>query len=398
MKEKFTDMLEYLVWRGDLSFEQYPFCAIDALVLAQLSYLNFDGLLSSDLKDAVTLEKLYSSFESDADFKMRCDMGAVINPKTPELLKVAAATNRFGKMEICGYETILDGEKVQQFAAMTFLYGKDQTAVTFRGTDDTLIGWQEDLNIIIGDPIPSEYSAVDYINKVYGELKKEITVIGHSKGGCMAVYGAAFCNDEAKSHLKEVFNFDGPGFPGDFYKEEAYLSVKDKVKSYYPRFDVVGMVFEQPENFKIVDSDGFTVFQHDALSWNLKGTDFIYVDNFADESRILNASFNEWINGLTKDDRRKFAKTFFDVVYASGAKTNKELEKNMLQASGKMLAAMMELPAEDRKHVTQMIHMFFVSSRNNLPIANVFKSITNIQNSNIVNKLGETIDKVKEKL
>ena len=37
-------MIDYLVWRGDFTLEQTPWCAIDALIAASLSYLNFHGV------------------------------------------------------------------------------------------------------------------------------------------------------------------------------------------------------------------------------------------------------------------------------------------------------------------------------------------------------------------
>ena len=44
-----ADIFDYISWRGDLTFEQDGFNELDALVLSRLSYLPFDGAVSSCL-------------------------------------------------------------------------------------------------------------------------------------------------------------------------------------------------------------------------------------------------------------------------------------------------------------------------------------------------------------
>ena len=60
-----TNILDYLRWRGDLSFTQSPFNDIDSLILSQIVYIPFEGIVPSMrstktifLKDAV--DKFFS--------------------------------------------------------------------------------------------------------------------------------------------------------------------------------------------------------------------------------------------------------------------------------------------------------------------------------------------------
>ena len=46
-----ADIFDYISRRGDLTFEQDGFNELDALVLSRLSYLPFDGAVSSCLFD-----------------------------------------------------------------------------------------------------------------------------------------------------------------------------------------------------------------------------------------------------------------------------------------------------------------------------------------------------------
>ena len=40
-----ANILDYLSWRGDLSLQQSPFNEVDNLILAELSFVNFTGIV-----------------------------------------------------------------------------------------------------------------------------------------------------------------------------------------------------------------------------------------------------------------------------------------------------------------------------------------------------------------
>ena len=40
-----ANILDYLDWRGDLTLQQSPFNEVDNLILAELSFLDFGGIL-----------------------------------------------------------------------------------------------------------------------------------------------------------------------------------------------------------------------------------------------------------------------------------------------------------------------------------------------------------------
>ena len=46
-----ADLFDYLKWRGDLSFAISKFNTIDALILCQLSYINFNEIIPTNLKE-----------------------------------------------------------------------------------------------------------------------------------------------------------------------------------------------------------------------------------------------------------------------------------------------------------------------------------------------------------
>ena len=48
MKDKFFNIIDYILMRGDLSFEESSFNSVDALILCQIAYNNIDGLVSRE--------------------------------------------------------------------------------------------------------------------------------------------------------------------------------------------------------------------------------------------------------------------------------------------------------------------------------------------------------------
>ena len=42
------NIMDYISWRGDLSFAQSPFNEVDNLILACFSYVNLDGITAGD--------------------------------------------------------------------------------------------------------------------------------------------------------------------------------------------------------------------------------------------------------------------------------------------------------------------------------------------------------------
>ena len=80
------------------------------------------------------------------DLKDRKKIGYLINRNTTDLLFKAGDSVRFGSVQICGYKNVYNEENAEQFAAFTFFADK-KMIVSYRGTDDSIVGWKEDFNI-----------------------------------------------------------------------------------------------------------------------------------------------------------------------------------------------------------------------------------------------------------
>ncbi len=254
--------------------------------------------------------------------------------------------------------------------------------IALRGTDDTITGWKEDFNIAWQDQIPAQKDALLYFKEAAEAFKGSFVLTGHSKGGNLVINTAVNCSKTLQKRIKEIYNFDGPGFSRDFFEQEAYKNVENKIFSFYPAFSVVGMIFHHPKNFEIVKSEGFAFWQHDAMSWQIMGADFITEASFTDESKLFYKAFNEWIDKLDNSQRHTFVDTLFGILEASGAKTNSDIEKEAVKSTAKMIAAYAELDKARRKEMLKILKLFKNVIADDIPI---FKPLVLLKNNLRIN-------------
>ena len=111
-----ADLFDYLLWRGDLPMDLVPPTPVDTLILSELCYLNFSGLVPGDFLHPVPLKVAADAFLSLPD---REDRERV--KRDGELLAACAKTERFGNLRLIFYRSELLPEMESQFAAVTWL-------------------------------------------------------------------------------------------------------------------------------------------------------------------------------------------------------------------------------------------------------------------------------------
>jgi hypothetical protein len=360
-------LLEYIAWRGDLPLSVAPFNNIDALVLCQISYLDFDGLLTAGFTDRIPLKLLAERFRGASDYERRCDTGVLINNLTVQLLLDAGASRRFGTMPACGYVNRVDLSREEQFAAVTYLTGDKHVFVAYRGTDDTIIGWKEDFNLGILETVPAQVDALSYLESACAAIHGKFRIGGHSKGGNLAVYAGAMVAGKYRKRITCVYNNDGPGFRDKTIQKPEFQAIIPKIRSFYPQFSIVGMLFSHAGTYTVVESDQSGIMQHDPFSWHIMGNSFVALDDFDAKSIRFDKTFNTWLIQLVPEQRAKFVETLFSVIQVTDARTNTELGKNWLHNSAKIVYALISLDQETRNAVLKTMQLLFKIAKQNLP-------------------------------
>lgn len=308
------NLLDYVAWRGDLTFEQAPFNEIDNLIFTTFAYLEIGDVLpkeGSDEKVSISevMKKLWECHNRE-----EYSIGLIFSEDLLNLADAMANCERFKRVLISHYINHIDFEHEKQFCAMTFHLDDKTAFVAFRGTDDTIVGWKEDFNMSFQTPVPSQKEAVSYIKWIMTKTRKKLRVGGHSKGGNLAIYGSAFSGIRARKRIIEIYNNDGPGFTQAVTETEEYQMVQSIVQTFVPQSSIIGMLLEHEEEYYVVHSTGVGILQHNPFSWELCGTKFIYDDELSASSKLLDHSIREWILNMDDVQKAEFVEGLFQVI------------------------------------------------------------------------------------
>ena len=359
-----ANLLDYLEWRGDLTLVQSPFNEVDNLILAELSFVNFNEILPAPgvgvvmtLREAAEL--YFSKFPADAHI----DMGVLVPDEIPEMLQKMAASQRFGDMKLNCFVDWLDVGKGEQFAALTVDTGDGALYLSFRGTDDSLAGWKEDFEMACMPEVPAQKKALEYTSVVAKQFpRKKLRLGGHSKGGNLAIYAAVFSPEKLQLRMTEIWSNDGPGFHMDLPNLPEYKRIEEKVHSIVPKSSVVGMLLEHAENYTVVDSDQLGLMQHDGFSWQVMGNHFVTLRQVTCQAHISDQELRKWVHSLSVEQREKFVTAMFDILTASGAETLTDLKSEKFKAAGAMVKAMKDLDKETRDGLLNFMKILFKSN------------------------------------
>lgn len=354
--------LDYVNWRGDLSFSKDPLNDVDVLIFALLSYLPFKGIVPGiGAKKGITLKDAagqYFSIFSTSEAKP-----SLINPtaipsfdtEVKDLLKKAAMSPRFEKVELSNYDENTDFIIGRQFAAVTYNLknAKNEKVIAFRGTDSSVVGWKEDFELAYMEQIPAQESAVNYLKRTLEFYPGRFILCGHSKGGNLAVYAGANLNPLHQSRLTKILNFDGPGFNFPVVRRGPFMKCEHKVMNYVPEESMVGLLLEPVGARTVVSSEAQFFLQHNALNWNVEGTRFIQ-GTLSKNAELLDHTIKTWLTKIPLPHREMFLEAIFDILGASEGNTIKSDPRKNLNELKKILKKYSGLDQETKTLLSQV--------------------------------------------
>lgn len=350
------NMIDYIHEYGKYTFTKEPLNEVDSLVLCQLVYLNYGSFVPplEERNAPVSIQSIYNHPDRD---KILDDYWYRENNK--ELFAAAANSKRFGSLKMNYYVNIINVDDETQFSAMTYILDDKNVYIAYRGTDATIIGWKEDLNLAFSKPLHSQYLSAEYMNRVAGDIAGNFYAGGHSKGGNLAVYAAMNCSMEARRKLIHVYNNDGPGFRPEIRQQGNYEAIDDRVSKFIPRSSVVGMILEDQSDYEVVESKGVGLLQHNAYSWKVEGNSFVRAKNMSNGKLLRDASMNEWILSLSEEETHAFIDTLYEVVSASEASNVFEFGADWKKSLQNVIEAAKCVDDTTKKAIQKIIRSFF---------------------------------------
>lgn len=352
-----ANIIEYVREMWNTPFREQAFNAVDSLVLSQLSYLKFDGIVPGTEDDlpAISLRDLYANPLSRTMFLTTRD-----GKKNEQLLSELTRSQRFGGMGLNYYVNEVDISQEKQFSAIAVSLEDGSTFIAFRGTDETIIGWKEDFNMAFTSPVPAQTRGVDYLHAVAHSTTGHLRIGGHSKGGNIAVYSAMRCAAPIRNRITDIYSLDGPGFRNEIFQHDAYAQIRERIHKYLPHSAVIGMLLQSQEDYRVVESRRFWILQHDPYSWEIENVDFHYADAVKKSTVFMNETLNKWLSNIDDRQREKFVDTFYTVIRSTDADTLTDLTGSLRKNAIAMLGAAIDVDSETKIFVLKAVYLFVV--------------------------------------
>lgn len=342
------NIIDYIKWRGDLKFSVSPFNAVDNLIFTQLSYIDFSEIVPNEINRYVYLKDAWNKYVSLG----RKPRSVILPEELYALFELAANSARFCNLKLSGYTAKLDELAEKQFAAVCITFGKNMY-VSFRGTDDNIVGWKEDFNLAFMESVPAQHEAAIYLDKVLKEIKfLQVYTGGHSKGGNLSLYAAMNCRKSYTRRIKHIYTNDSPGFLDDVINSDKYKNISEKIISIVPEGSVIGQLLGhgKPDDI-IVKNDSSMLRQHDPFTWQVSGDSFVEVKTLNERSELTNKVIRSWLEKLDKKERENFADALFELLTVTDAKSLKDISDDKIG----FLKSLGKLSKESKKDISKNI-------------------------------------------
>jgi len=327
-----------------------PFNELDMLMLTEITYLPFDQIVSDQMSPDCTC-RLFEAAE-----KMPQDLSMLVTKNRLKLLEKVASSTRFKNIKLMGYVNDIDPDVQKQFAAMIFKIKPDSYVLTFRGTDDSIIGWEEGFHLTYMDQGPAQKKAGEFMRKAMDALPGQFILTGHSKGGNLASYAASQIEPEYQERIQSIYSYDAPGLNHSVITSQGYQTISDKIKRYIPQGSIVGMMLETPKQAQIVKSTAIGgLAQHDTFSWQISDQTFVLLDNLNPDSLQVDKTLKNWVDSVSDEELKDFFDLFFGLILDAGISSINDLTK--LENFNKILAVFENANAltdEEREMLTRL--------------------------------------------
>lgn len=318
---------EYLEWRGDVPFQLAPINEVDEYIICKIGSLDWTGIVPAD-GSFVPLHQAVEQYFREGGPET---LGVIASPHSVPIVRALPDTMRFGQLELGGFRKKIREETTEQFSALTVRLPGGGIRVTFRGTDDTIVAWQEDCLLAVREQIPAHEDASRYLAWALRTFPGRVSVSGHSKGGNLAVYSSAAIPEVLQSRIEQIWNFDAPGFLQSFLQSEGYLRIRDRIITVVPEHAMVGALLYSDVAPRIAKSSVHGLPAHDGATWETTPTGFVHCEDFSTTSKAFAQSMQKALADMSVEERERFVEEFFGALKSNGADTLTEISAQSLR-------------------------------------------------------------------
>lgn len=302
---------DYLDYYKNCSFEEVGFNQMDAMLFACLVYLPIKSFSEN---------KSYKDFISYAYTFYKDDYSGVMKPSSFALLNKIKTSKRYENIIISNFKNVRNNDT--QFGAMSVRFN-DNLLIAFKGSDSSLISWIENLRLNYQYPTYTQSKGIKYANDNILDSDKNVYLVGHSKGGNLAMCAGMEIPSGLRDKVKVIYNFDGPGFLKKEYEKKFNL-IKEKVVNIVPTGSVVGMCLYN-DNFKSVKSKDLAFGEHYPVGWGVFGEFFVKTSL----SRVSKQIHEMTTTNLDAVDKKQLGETIEELCKGLGVDYDSDFHLSM---------------------------------------------------------------------
>ena len=319
-----SNIMDYLVWRGDLDWNASAFNEVDNVILSELVYVDFSDIVPGIGGESISLAEANERFfaqhtEEEINARVSSTKMAAF------MMREMAETKRYKDIRLANYINDIRLDEQSQFCAMTVELGDGFCNVVYSGTDSTIVGWKEDFNMSFLTATPGQEESVQYLQKVAKQTKLPLRLMGHSKGGNLAVYAAVNSERKLQDRIDIIYSNDGPGFNDSMIDPGMYRNLTNRIRSIVPESSIVGMLFEHEEEYEVVKISGSGAGQHDVMSWEVRGTTLVHLNHVDGKSVLVDKALKSWIGEMDEKQREVFVDALFGILDEADIRTVDDL-------------------------------------------------------------------------
>ena len=350
-----SNIIDYVkVYGGRKIDRAVPFCELDAMVLSRFSYLPFHKIKLEETETVASIAKKMRKLK-EKDFAW---------PEDVAYIESMGFSARFAALKVTDYCRKSSKKITEQFMAITIHVNAHKLFISYNGTDNSLHGWREDLNLALLDEIPAQISGAKYFRRVADEYPLKKVYLGdHSKGGNVAMYSAIISPDNYQNRIIMVYSQDAPGMSKNVLAKDTGVSVLPRIVHFIPQDSVVGRLLNHAEKFEVIKSNAKNFWQHNIYSWEVDLTTKSLVrSKITKKSDFVDKTLDRWLQDATEEQKKEFADLLFKVLEDSKVGTPVDIGIAGIHAIPPLFKSYRSLPREERTVIVEFIKKLLVTA------------------------------------
>lgn len=350
-----SNIIDYIKVHGGYKINYTaPFCELDAMVLSRFSYLPFHKI---DLEDKETVASIAKKMRK----LKKKDFGW---PEDADYIEAMGFSKRFSTLKVSDLRSKSSKKITEQFLAITIHVNAFKMFISYNGTDSSMHGWREDLNLALLDEIPAQISGLNYFKDIADKYPwKKLYLGGHSKGGNVAMYSAIVASDFYQNRIIMVYSQDAPGMSKEVISRDTGVSILPRIVHFIPQDSVVGRLLNHAEKYEVIKSNAKNFWQHNIYSWEVDlATKTLIRSKTTKKSDFVDKTLDHWLKDATLEQKQEFADLLFKVLEDSKIGTPVDVGVAGIRAIPPLFKSYRALPRAKRGVIVNFVKKLLISA------------------------------------